>query len=308
MAASLLLLLDDIASVLDDVAAMTKVAAKKTAGVLGDDLAVNAKQVTGLTADRELPVVWRVALGSLGNKALLVPTALLLSRLLPGAVGPLLMAGGLYLCYEGAEKVCHRLFRRRQVEDHPAPQADGSAMAPRLNTSAAGPSESIKIRGAIRTDFILSAEIIVITLGIVAARPFATQVLVLVAISLLMTVGVYGLVAAIVKLDDLGLWLLGRPATAARTTGRGIVAAAPWLVRMLAVAGTVAMFLVGGGILLHGIPGLHHAIEAVAGKPLPAAIQPVVEQALAAVVGLTAGATAVLLIEAGRIIGGHGRR
>ena len=205
MATSLLLLLDDIASVLDDVSVMTKVAAKKTAGVLGDDLALNAKQVTGVAADRELPVVWRVAVGSAINKTLLVPAALLLNWLLPAAVTPLLMAGGLFLCFEGAEKILHNLLHRKQAEDH-AEAVSGAAAASAADLLAV---ETARIRGAIRTDFILSAEIIVITLGVVTERTFVVQLGVLLAISTLMTIGVYGLVAGIVKLDDLGLWLAG---------------------------------------------------------------------------------------------------
>ena len=254
MATSLLLLLDDIASVLDDVSAMTKVAAKKTAGVLGDDLALNAKQVTGVAADRELPVVWRVAVGSLINKLLLVPAALLLNWLLPAAVLPLLMAGGLYLCYEGAEKLLHQFLHNKATTPHTTnkhPTAEGSLES----------RERTRIRGAIRTDFILSAEIIVITLGIVASQPIFVQVGVLIAMSLLMTVGVYGLVAGIVKLDDLGVLLVQQPAKLAQGIGHSIVAAAPWLMRILTIAGTAAMFLVGGGILLHGFPSLHHAVE-----------------------------------------------
>lgn len=254
MASSLLLLLDDIASVLDDVAAMTKVAVKKTAGVLGDDLALNAKQVAGVASDRELPIVWRVAVGSLVNKALLVPAALLINWLFPSAVTPLLMAGGLYLCYEGAEKVLHRFLHNSRTN---SPKTDKK----RFEDGSLATQEHTRIRGAIRTDFILSAEIIVITLGIVATRPLLVQLGVLVTISLGMTGGVYGLVAGIVKLDDLGLWLAQNPAKLPRLIGRGIVVAAPWLMRLLTIAGTAAMFLVGGGILLHGFPALHHAAE-----------------------------------------------
>jgi predicted DNA repair protein MutK len=293
MASSLLLLLDDIASVLDDVSAMTKVAAKKTAGVLGDDLALNAKQVTGVAADRELPVVWQVAMGSLLNKALLVPAALLLNWLLPAAVLPLLMAGGLYLCYEGAEKILHRLR-------HPQADAHHSKNEPATTVARLATLERMRIRGAIRTDFILSAEIIVITLGIVASRPILVQLGVLVTISLAMTVGVYGLVAAIVKLDDAGLWLMSQPAALARALGRGIVTAAPWLMRLLTVAGTAAMFLVGGGILLHGVPAWHHAIEeSLHGLADYAALGMLVANGLT---GLFAGCLALATIQAGRAL------
>jgi predicted DNA repair protein MutK len=248
--ASLLALLDDIASILDDVAAMTKVAAKKTAGVLGDDLALNAQQVSGVHADRELPVVWAVAVGSLMNKAILVPAALAISALLPWLVTPLLMLGGLYLCFEGVEKLAEKFLHDTEEGGHDlaADLADFEAR------------EAEKIRGAIRTDFVLSAEIIVIALGTVATMPFLTQVFVLVGIGLLMTVGVYGIVAAIVKLDDLGLHLAAKKNGAAQAAGRALLLGAPWLMKTLAVVGTAAMFLVGGGILLHGLP-LGHAIE-----------------------------------------------
>ena len=264
--ASLLTLLDDIAAVLDDVAVMTKVAAKKsaavaddvaamtklatkkTAGVLGDDLALNAQQVTGVRADRELPVVWAVAKGSLLNKVVLVPAALAISFFLPWLITPLLMLGGAFLCYEGVEKLAHKFLHR--ASDDAAAARDMVAF------------ERGKIKGAIRTDFILSAEIIVIALGTVASAPLPQQVAVLVGIALLMTVGVYGLVAGIVKLDDLGLWLNGKRSVLAQACGRGLLVTTPWLMRFLSVAGTAAMFLVGGGILVHGVPFLHHAVEA----------------------------------------------
>jgi predicted DNA repair protein MutK len=261
MASSLLLLLDDIATVLDDVATMTKVAVKKTAGVLGDDLALNAKQVTGVQPARELAVVWRVARGSAINKAILVPAALALSWLAPWAVTPLLIAGGAYLCYEGAEKILHRLLHRATAGDDGhthAAVADPSRPAD-VGDSAA--LESQKIAGAIRTDFILSAEIIVIALGVVADRPILTQLAVLLAISTAMTVGVYGLVATIVKLDDAGSLLATRREPLLAAVGRGILAAAPWLMRGLSIAGTAAMFLVGGGIIAHGIPAIHDALH-----------------------------------------------
>ena len=252
--ASLLTLLDDIATMLDDVAVLTKVAARKTAGVLGDDLALNAQQVSGVKAARELPVVWAVAKGSLLNKAILVPAALAISAVVPWAVTLLLMAGGLFLCFEGVEKLAHTFLH--DPEEEAAHQADMVKALADSNVDIAA-MEKRKIRGAIRTDFILSAEIIVITLGIVAAAPFMTRVTVLSTIALVMTVGVYGLVAAIVKLDDLGLYLVRRPGEgAAQALGRGILWAAPYLMKTLSIAGTAAMFLVGGGILAHGIPGL----------------------------------------------------
>ncbi|HRP88025.1 MAG TPA: DUF808 domain-containing protein [Gammaproteobacteria bacterium] len=257
--ASLLALLDDIATVLDDVALLTKATAKKTAGVLGDDLALNAQQVSDVRADRELPVVWAVARGSFVNKAVLVPAALAISALAPWAVMPLLMAGGLFLCYEGCEKLAHKfLHEKGERAAHAAELADALA-DPAIDLVAL---EKDKIRGAVRTDFILSAEIIVIALGIVASAPFGTRVMVLVTIAVLMTIGVYGLVAAIVKLDDFGLHLARRPGEGAvQVLGRGIVAAAPYLMKGLAIAGTAAMFLVGGGILTHGVPGLESWLE-----------------------------------------------
>ena len=261
---SLLALLDDIASILDDVALLSKVAAKKTAGVLGDDLALNAQQVSGVKAERELPVVWAVAKGSLLNKAILVPAALAISAFAPWLVTPLLMLGGAYLCFEGFEKVAHRLLHSR---------AEDEAHRSKLTRALADPAQDLvhlerdKIKGAVRTDFILSAEIIAITLGTVASAAFPTQVAVLSGIALAMTVGVYGLVAGIVKLDDVGLWLSRRPAVLSQGLGRLIVRAAPWLMKALSVAGTAAMFLVGGGILVHGVPPLGQAIEAAVAGP-----------------------------------------
>ena len=240
--ASLLALLDDIATILDDVAVMTKVAAKKTAGVLGDDLALNAQQVSGVRAERELPVVWAVGVGSLKNKAILVPAALAISALLPAAITPLLMLGGVFLCFEGVEKLAHKWL-------HPA-TADAAHHAEQI-ALLADPAvdlvvmEADKIKGAIRTDFILSAEIIVITLGTVADKPFAFQVAVLSGIGVLMTFGVYGLVAGIVKLDDAGAWLLERGGRAQAAVGRALLLAAPKLMKALTVIGTAAMFMVG---------------------------------------------------------------
>jgi len=262
-AASLLALLDDIASVLDDVAALTKAATAKTAGVLGDDLALNAQQVSGVRADRELPVVWAVAKGSLVNKAILVPAALAISAFAPRAVTPLLMLGGLYLCYEGFEKIVHRFTTPRGEDAAQHERLVGALDNPAVDVVA---FERRKVRGAVRTDFILSAEIIAITLGTVAAAAFATQVVVLFGIALLMTAGVYGLVAGIVKLDDAGLKLArqsggGVFARFRRALGTRIVHGAPWLMKGLSSAGTAAMFLVGGGILTHGIPVVRDAVE-----------------------------------------------
>ncbi len=263
MASSLLALLDDIATLLDDVSVLTKVAAKKTAGVLGDDLALNAQQLTGFKANRELPVVWAVAKGSLVNKAILVPAALAISAFAPWAVTALLMVGGAFLCFEGVEKVAHRLLHSKEEDEaHQRELAD--AMTDPGNDLLAVEKE--KIKGAVRTDFILSAEIIVISLGAVAEADFMTRLAVLVGIALLMTVGVYGLVAAIVKLDDLGLYLTRRPGAGAQAVGRAILRMAPWLMKALSIAGTAAMFLVGGSILAHGIPALHHWVEGVAEK------------------------------------------
>ena len=265
-ASSLLTLLDDIATTLDDVALMTKTATQKTAGILGDDLAVNAEQVTGVKADRELPVVMAVAKGSAINKAILVPAGLLISAFAPMLITPMLMAGGSFLCFEGAEKVLHKLFHREAEKAEHAGHVQAVA-DPKVDLVE---FEKAKIKGAVRTDFILSAEIIVIALGTVADAELLTRVLSLIAIAAIMTVGVYGLVAGIVKLDDLGAFL-SRKGGALAGLGRGLLAFAPRFMRFLGVAGTVAMFLVGGGILQHGIPGLeawlHHALphEGVAG-------------------------------------------
>ena len=258
--ASLLILLDDIATVLDDVAVLTKVAAKKTAGVLGDDLALNAQQVSGVNANRELPVVWAVAKGSFINKLILIPAALLLNLFLPWLVTPLLMAGGAFLCFEGAEKLVHKLLHKDEhAAEHPALARQN------LTDEQVLAMEREKIKGAIKTDFILSAEIIVIALGVVTAAnaSFGMQVAVLSGIGLAMTVGVYALVAGIIKLDDLGLHLTRQASSGLQSLGRGILAMAPWLMKTLSVVGTAAMFLVGGGILVHGVSWLHHASEAV---------------------------------------------
>jgi len=303
--ASLLMLLDDIATVLDDVALMTKVAAKKTAGVLGDDLALNAQQVSGVRAERELPVVWAVAKGSALNKLILVPLALLISAVAPWAITPLLMVGGAYLCYEGFEKIAHRFLHRAEAQQQQDalrsvlidPDADLLAF------------ERDRIRGAIRTDFILSAEIVVIALGTVQSAPFGTQVAVVVGIAALMTVGVYGLVAAIVKMDDAGAALLQREgdsllALSQRGLGSALLSAAPVLMKLLAVVGTAAMFLVGGGILVHGIPDLTHAEHALASA---AALLPFIGASLAwlspllvaGLVGVIAGAAVLAAVSVG---------
>ncbi|CAM8647051.1 Inner membrane protein YedI [Comamonadaceae bacterium] len=267
MASSLLALLDDIATILDDVAVLSKVAAKKTAGVLGDDLALNAQQVTGVSAEREIPVVWAVCKGSLLNKVILVPAALAISIVAPWLVTPLLMVGGAFLCFEGFEKLAHKFLHR--AEDDQAHEAEllKALQDPAMDLVAL---EKDKIKGAIRTDFILSAEIIAITLGTVQAVPWTTQLAVLAGVALIMTVGVYGLVAGIVKIDDLGLYLTRRPSATpeggfTQALGRGLLRAAPVLMKVLSVAGTAAMFLVGGGILVHGLPFLHHLLE---GLPL----------------------------------------
>ncbi len=302
---SLFILIDDIATVLDDVATMTKVAAKKTAGVLGDDLALNAQQVTGVNADRELPVVWAVAKGSLRNKLILVPVALLISVFAPWAVVPLLMLGGAFLCYEGVEKLTHRLVQgKAQV------QAEHNERVQALTNPAVDmvAFEEEKIRGAVRTDFILSAEIIAITLGAVSALPFITQLLVLIVIGLGMTLGVYGLVAALVKLDDAGLYLsrkgisgrgLGR--WTLRLLGRLILALAPHLMHSLAAAGTVAMFMVGGGILTHGVEAAHHFIDNLADgtAALPGIgglLEAVTPSIVNALVGVAVGAVLLVLV------------
>ncbi|MBU1331402.1 MAG: DUF808 domain-containing protein [Gammaproteobacteria bacterium] len=294
--ASLLTLLDDIATVLDDVALMTKVAAKKSAGVLGDDLALNAQQVTGVRADRELPVVWAVAKGSLRNKAILVPAALLISAIAPWAVTPLLMLGGAFLCYEGFEKLAHR-YLHSAAEDTDAEQRLRAAAADEHVDLVA--FEQDKIRGAVRTDFILSAEIIAITLGIVAGAAFFSQVVVLVGIALLMTVGVYGLVAGIVKLDDAGLYLSQRGSRSAQAIGHGILATAPYLMKTLSVVGTAAMFMVGGGILTHGIAPVHHAIEQVAAAAGNGLLTAIIPTLLSALFGVLAGAVVLALVGGG---------
>jgi len=255
MASSLLILLDDIAAVLDDVAVMSKMAAKKTAGVLGDDLALNAQQVSGVRAERELPVVWGVAKGSFINKLILVPLALLISVVAPWLINPLLMIGGLFLCYEGVEKVLHSLQHKKAKTGEAAKEE-----LQQIETDLAT-FEKDKIKGAIRTDFILSAEIVVISLGTVATAAFGTKVMVLSVIAILMTVGVYGFVAMIVKIDDLGLYLTQQASNVKQSIGRGLLVFAPKLMKTLTIVGTIAMFLVGGGIITHAVSTLHHWSE-----------------------------------------------
>lgn len=255
MASSLLLLLDDIATVLDDVAVMSKMAAKKTAGVLGDDLALNAQQVSGVRSERELPVVWRVAKGSFVNKLILVPLALLISVVAPWLINPLLVVGGLFLCYEGVEKVLHSLHKKK------AKTAEETQQELIKTETDLATFETEKIKGAVRTDFILSAEIIVISLGTVATAAFGVKVTVLSIIAIAMTIGVYGLVAFIVKIDDIGLHLSGQTSNFKQSVGRGLLAFAPILMKILSIVGTLAMFLVGGGIINHAIPLVHHFTE-----------------------------------------------
>lgn len=298
MASSLLLLLDDIATVLDDVSAMTKVAAKKTAGVLGDDLALNAEQVTGVKASRELPVVWQVAKGSTINKIILVPAALIISEIAPWLVAPLLMLGGTYLCYEGVEKVLHSLAKdKNKVKEK---KAHKQALHETLIDPKASfmELEKAKIKGAIRTDFILSAEIIVISLGAVAEAEFVVRLGVLCTIAALITVGVYGLVAAIVRLDDWGIALCKKDDSFSQTLGESLLAFAPILMKTLSIAGTAAMFLVGGGILGHGIPALEHLQYALTGslqQPLAFLVSSLYNGGVGIVLGLFAvGAMATL--------------
>lgn len=307
MATSLLTLLDDVATIMDDVAVMTKVAARKTAGVLGDDLALNAQQVTGVKADRELPVVWAVAKGSAVNKLILVPVALIISAIAPWLITPLLMLGGLYLCFEGVEKLSHKFLHPAQAEEEKQKLLE--AVADESVDMVA--KEKTKIKGAIRTDFILSAEIIVITLGTLAASTFEVRVATLIAISTLMTIGVYGLVAGIVKLDDVGIHLTQsqngqQPNTLGAALGHGILWFAPLLMKFLSVVGTAAMFIVGGGILTHGFHWLAEKIaqaaSGVSGLPVFSDIKGVgtlAEQLtttlLNTTVGIVAGIAALLL-------------
>ena len=293
MASSLLALIDDIATILDDVALLTKVAAKKTAGVLGDDLALNAQQVSGVAADREIPVVWAVCKGSMVNKLILVPTALLISIIAPWAITPLLMLGGAYLCFEGFEKLAHPFLHSKDEDAAHEAELMKALTDPAVDLVAL---EKDKIKGAVRTDFVLSAEIIAITLGTVQGSHWTTQLSVLAGVALLMTVGVYGLVAGIVKIDDAGLFLSKKSAAdawgrAQQALGRGLLRAAPVLMKTLSVVGTAAMFLVGGGILVHGVPMLHHLLQPVAGaEPAGFWMTSMLPVLLDAGVGVAAGA------------------
>ena len=284
---SLLTLLDDIATLLDDISVMGKLAAKKTAGVLGDDLSLNAQQVSGVRANRELPVVWGVAKGSLINKVILVPLALIISAFIPWAITPLLMIGGAFLCFEGVEKVLHMLEARKHKED----PAQSQQRLEKLAAQDPLKFEKDKIKGAIRTDFILSAEIVAITLGIVAEAPLLNQVLVLSGIALVVSVGVYGLV------DDLGYWLAEKSSALMQALGKGLLIIAPWLMKALSIVGTLAMFLVGGGIVVHGIAPLHHAIEHFAGQQ-SAVVAMILPTVLNLILGFIIGGIVVLGVKA----------
>lgn len=304
---NLLVLLDDITAVLDDVAVLSKVAAKKTSGVLGDDLALNAEQVSGVRAEREIPVVWTVAKGSFWNKCILIPAALAISAILPELVIILLIVGGAYLCFEGAEKVLHKLFHSSTEGEHRAAHVD--RLAQTTTDEQLLELEKSKIRGAIRTDFILSAEIIVITLGLVKDADFVVQLAVLVAIGMAMTVGVYGLVAGIVKLDDLGMYWQRSSRAVLRKIGAAILVFAPWLMRALSVVGTAAMFLVGGGILVHNQKWVHHGLEKLGqmlGVMQAGWQSSVLEMLYNGAVGLTLGVVLVLVVQAVSALLGRG--
>ncbi|MCW0355487.1 DUF808 family protein [Pantoea ananatis] len=288
---SLLTLLDDIATLLDDISVMGKVAAKKTAGVLGDDLSLNAQQVSGVKANRELPVVWGVAKGSFLNKLILVPLALIISTFAPWLITPLLMIGGAYLCYEGVEKVLHSLQHDKQQN---SPEARQQRLD-KLSKQDPRDFEKKKIKGAVRTDFILSAEIVAITLGIVSEAPLLNQVLILSGIAILVTIGVYGIVAGIVKIDDLGFWLRDKSSRVAQALGAVLLAAAPVLMKVLTVVGTLAMFLVGGGIIVHGLAPLHHLIEnAIA--PFSGLVAGLLSNGANLVMGFTIGSIVLLVV------------
>ncbi|BDR20963.1 DUF808 domain-containing protein [Vibrio sp. STUT-A16] len=298
--ASLLTLLDDIATVLDDVALMSKMAAKKTAGVLGDDLALNAQQVSGVASEREIPVVWAVSKGSFKNKLILVPSALLISAIIPWLIMPLLLIGGLFLCFEGAEKVLEKVF------PHSHPHEEKEEL---VNTGESIEEyEKRKVAGAIRTDFILSAEIIVIALGTVTGASLVTQILVVSLIAVIMTIGVYGLVAGIVKLDDLGFYLEIRSKGKGwmAKVGSALVAFAPKLMKLLTIVGTAAMFLVGGGIVVHNVPAIHHFVEPIimnfSGHSVATAILPIL---LNGIIGFVAGLIVVAVWTAVEKIRGH---
>ncbi len=298
-ASSLLALIDDISTLLDDVATLTKVAATKTSGVMGDDLALNAEQVSGVRVERELPVVWAVAKGSFVNKLILVPLALLISAFAPVLIMPLMMIGGLFLCYEGFEKVAHKVLHSEQDAEHAHVELVAAVANPAVDLVA---FEQGKIKGAVRTDFVLSAEIIVITLGTMSTAPIGQQVLALSLVAIGATVLVYGIVAGIVKLDDLGRALIERSDAMAKRVGVGILRAAPILMKTLSVLGTAAMFTVGGSILVHGIPPIEHTISALT-EPLAArsaVLGGIVGTLLDAVVGVVAGGLAVGVVLLGK--------
>lgn len=300
MASSLLLLLDDIATLLDDVAVMSKVAAKKTAGVLGDDLALNAQQVSDVRADRELPIIWRVAKGSFVNKLILVPLALIISFFAPNLINPLLVLGGLFLCYEGVEKIMHTIAHR-----HEAKSEEVVSPAFNLTGDALVKYENEKVKGAVRTDFILSAEVVVITLGTIAVTaPFINKVSVLAIIAIAMTIGVYGFVAMIVKIDDLGLYLIEKKQGLQASIGRGLLKFAPILMKTLSIVGTAAMFLVGGGIINHAVPLFHHwtedAVKISTGLPqMGSIIGALVPTLINFALGIVAGIIVVAIVSLG---------
>ncbi len=328
--AGLLMLLDDIATLLDDVALMTKTAAgkstailddvatqtkvavQKTAGVLGDDLALNAEQVTGVKANRELPVVWAVAKGSLKNKAILVPAALLISAFAPWLITPLLMIGGAFLCFEGVEKVLSLFHKPKHPHDaiKESEQAAQMGVAPSSVKAANEKNmdpvayEKAKVAGAVRTDFILSAEIMAIALGTVASKPIAEQLVVLVAVALAITVFVYGLVAGIVRMDDVGMWLMRKTSAAAKAFGRGLIAFTPWLMRGLSIVGTAAMFMVGGSLLVHGIGPIEHWLQSTV-TPMGGVVALLAPTLVHVVVGAAIGGLVVLAVEAWHKLRGH---
>lgn len=256
-AGGLLALLDDIAVLLDDIAVMSKVAATKTAGIVGDDLAVSTQALVGVDPKRELPIVWRVAKGSFKNKFILVPAALFLAAFAEWAITPLLMVGGAFLCYEGAEKLIHAIKPTKEDQDH---KAEITAAA-HVSADALLEVEKRKIAEAVNTDFILSAEIVAVSLGAVKEMDFAVQAGVLAGIGIGMTVAVYGLVGCIIKFDDLGMYFMRQKSRALQKAGAGILKMMPYFMKTLSVVGTIAMFSVGGGIILHGIPAAAHALH-----------------------------------------------
>jgi predicted DNA repair protein MutK len=283
MASGLLAFFDDISVILDDVAAMSKIAARKTAGIVGDDLAVNANVVVGIDPTRELPIVGKIALGSLLNKVVLIPLALALPT---AAIHPLLMVGGAFLCYEALHKMMHKKDSDDQAHE------EELLVAVRENGNDLMKVENQKVKGAIATDAVLSAEVIAVALGAVATAPLKVKALTLGVVGLVMTVGVYGLVAIIVKVDDLGMHL-GRSTGAGsefkKKLGAGLVASMPIFMKCLSVVGTVAMFTVGGGLLLHGMPLLEHGIEAVLGSHSRGLLATVVHFVTVVGIGMLAG-------------------